>query len=227
VAKVGEHAVVLGASIGGLLAARVLSDFYRNVTVVERDILPTEVAQRRGVPQGHHVHALWPRGSQILDDLFPGFLKELVDDGCVVWDDGDFSRAILSFGGHQFVRSGFMPKFEYGDSAYYPSRPFLEDHVRRRVRAVSNVTLMEGHDLVEFTSNVDGTRVTGVLVSARIPAKRKLLRRIWLLTPRAEVLGHRHSWSAWVMSGQPSKKWSCGWSTRANCCGSRPVCTTN
>jgi 2-polyprenyl-6-methoxyphenol hydroxylase-like FAD-dependent oxidoreductase len=167
VAKVGEHAVVLGASIGGLLAARVLSDFYRNVTVVERDVLPTEVAQRRGVPQGHHVHALWPRGSQILDDLFPGFLKELVDDGCVVWDDGDFSRAILSFGGHQFVRSGFMPKFEYGDSAYYPSRPFLEDHVRRRVRAVSNVTLMEGHDLVEFTSNVDRTRVTGVLVSAR------------------------------------------------------------
>lgn len=165
-AAVGERAVVLGASMGGLLAARVLSDFYRHVTVVERDVLPTEVAQRRGVPQGHHVHALWPRGSQILDDLFPGFLKELVNDGCIVWDDGDFSRAVLSFGGHQFVRSGSMPKFRSSDSVYYPSRPFLEDHVRRRVRAMSNVTLMEGHDLVELTSTADRTRISGVLVSA-------------------------------------------------------------
>jgi 2-polyprenyl-6-methoxyphenol hydroxylase-like FAD-dependent oxidoreductase len=69
----GEHAVVLGASMGGLLAARVLSDFYHTVTVVERDELPTVSDQRRGVPQGRHVHALWPRGSQILDELFPGF----------------------------------------------------------------------------------------------------------------------------------------------------------
>ena len=51
-AKLGEHAVVLGASMSGLLAARVLADFYRSVTVVERDVLPTETAQRRGVPQG-------------------------------------------------------------------------------------------------------------------------------------------------------------------------------
>ena len=70
-AKIGEHAVVLGASMGGLLAARVLSDFYRTVTVVERDVLPVTSDQRRGVPQGRHAHALWPRGSQILDDLFP------------------------------------------------------------------------------------------------------------------------------------------------------------
>ena len=71
--KIGEHAVVLGASMSGLLAARVLSDFYRTVTVVERDVLPADDAQRRGVPQGQHTHALWPRGSQILDTFFPGF----------------------------------------------------------------------------------------------------------------------------------------------------------
>ena len=71
--KIGEHAVVLGASMSGLLAARVLSEFYRTVTVVERDVLPADDAQRRGVPQGQHTHALWPRGSQILDTFFPGF----------------------------------------------------------------------------------------------------------------------------------------------------------
>jgi 2-polyprenyl-6-methoxyphenol hydroxylase-like FAD-dependent oxidoreductase len=152
--------------MGGLLAARVLSDFYRAVTVVERDVLPTEIAQRRGVPQGRHVHALLPRGSQILDELFPGFLTELVSDGCIVWDDGDFSRVYVSFGGHQFVRSGITRNFRSSDSAYYPSRPFLEDHVRRRVRAIPNVTLMEGHDVVELTSNADRTRVTGALVTS-------------------------------------------------------------
>ncbi len=165
-AKIGEHAAVLGASMGGLLAARVLSDFYRTVTVVERDVLPTKVAQRRGVPQGRHVHALWPRGSQILDEFFPGLLAELVSNGCIVWNNGDFSMANLSFGGHQFVRSGVMRGYQPRDFAYYPSRPFLEDHVRRRLRVIPNVTLMEGHDVVELTSTADRSRVTGVLVTA-------------------------------------------------------------
>lgn len=67
VPRIGEHAVVLGASMGGLLAARVLADFYQTVTVVERDTLPDDPANRRGVPQGRHVHALLTRGAQILD----------------------------------------------------------------------------------------------------------------------------------------------------------------
>ena len=79
--KLGEHAVVLGASMGGLLAARVLADFYETVTVVERDVLPETSANRRGVPQGRHVHLLLARGSQVLDELFPGFLDELVAAG--------------------------------------------------------------------------------------------------------------------------------------------------
>lgn len=165
-AKIGEHAVVLGASMGGLLAARVLSDFYRTVTVVERDVMPNGSAQRRGVPQGRHVHALWPRGSQILDELFPGFLTELVADGSKVFDDGDFAKVDLSFGGHQLVRSGIFPHFRPRDATYWQSRPFLEDHVRRRVRAIANVTLMDGHDVVELTST-NRSRVTGVLVTSR------------------------------------------------------------
>jgi 2-polyprenyl-6-methoxyphenol hydroxylase-like FAD-dependent oxidoreductase len=72
----GERAVVLGASMGGLLAARVLADFFGTVTVVERDELPDDPANRRGVPQGRHVHAVLPRGAQILDELFPGILDE-------------------------------------------------------------------------------------------------------------------------------------------------------
>ena len=60
---IGEHAVVLGASMGGLLAARVLADHCRSVTVVERDELATEPLNRRGVPQGRQPHALLARAS--------------------------------------------------------------------------------------------------------------------------------------------------------------------
>ncbi|MDQ4103512.1 MAG: NAD(P)-binding protein [Actinomycetota bacterium] len=70
--QVGDHAIVIGASMAGLLAARVLSDAYHRVTVLERDALPAIGEHRKGVPQGRHVHGLLPRGEQICDELFPG-----------------------------------------------------------------------------------------------------------------------------------------------------------
>src|SRR4051794_3956752 len=49
-----KRAVVIGASMGGLLAARALADYYGEVTVVERDALPDGYEPRKGVPQGRH-----------------------------------------------------------------------------------------------------------------------------------------------------------------------------
>jgi flavin-dependent dehydrogenase len=66
------HAVVLGAGMAGLFTARVLSDFYDEVTVVERDRLPDTPVQRKGIPQGRHLHSFLSRGCQLLDDFFPG-----------------------------------------------------------------------------------------------------------------------------------------------------------
>lgn len=76
-AMLGEHAAVLGASMSGLLAARVLADHFQTVTVVDRDELPDEPVNRRGVPQGRHVHALLAGGSMALETFFPGILHEL------------------------------------------------------------------------------------------------------------------------------------------------------
>ena len=73
-----DHAVVLGGSIAGLLAARVLADTYPQVTVLDRDALAPGVAPRRGVPQGRHIHALLARGQLVLEELFPGLTDELV-----------------------------------------------------------------------------------------------------------------------------------------------------
>ena len=102
VPTIGDHAVVLGASMGGLLAARVLADAYRRVTIVERDRLPESGLDRRGVPQGRHAHGLLPRGAQILDELFPGLLADLVADGVPVLRDPREFRFI--FGGHQLCQ---------------------------------------------------------------------------------------------------------------------------
>ena len=163
----GERAVVLGASMSGLLAARVLADFYRTVTVVDRDVLPDEPANRRGVPQGRHPHALLARGAQTLGELFPEILDELVADGAPVWDDGEYSRLYVSFGGHLMLRSGKAVLDPKANAMYQPSRPFLEGHVRRRLQAIENVTILDGHDVAELTSTADRKRVTGVRVVDR------------------------------------------------------------
>jgi len=163
----GERAVVLGASMGGMLAARVLADFFETVTVVERDVLPDDPVVRRGVPQGRHVHVLLARGAQILDDLFPGLLNELVADGVPVWDDGELSKLHLSFGGHDILRSGKVAKEPKSLAIHMPSRPFLECHVRRRLQALSNVTILGGHEVAEVTTTPDRRRITGVRVVDR------------------------------------------------------------
>src|SRR2546422_11065075 len=78
---ISKHAIVIGASIGGLCAARVLSDFYDRVTLYERDELPDGPANRPAVPQGRHVHLLMARGAQEFDSHFPGLLDDMVADG--------------------------------------------------------------------------------------------------------------------------------------------------
>jgi len=160
------HAIVLGASIGGLLAARVLSDFYETVTLVERDVLPTHPVNRRGVPQGRQIHALAARGSQIIDGLFPGLLNDLVAGGAPIWNDGDYAKLHIAVGGHQIVRSGRSPKPQ-AMSIHFPSRPFLEWHVRQRVRAIPNVAILDGHDVLSLTSTSERDRVTGARIVDR------------------------------------------------------------
>ena len=101
-----------------------------------------------------------------MDELFPGFLDELVAAGAPVWGDGDLAKGYFSFSGHELVRSGKVPDHE-AFATYLPSRPLLECHVRRRLRAIPNVTVLEGHDVVELTAIAERDRVTGVRVVNR------------------------------------------------------------
>ncbi|OBJ32592.1 hypothetical protein A5620_24805 [Mycobacterium colombiense] len=162
----GRRAVVIGASISGLLAARVLADHYESVTVVDRDVLPSGPLNRRGVPQAAHSHVLLARCAPILRELFPGFLHELFAEGIPVWADGDLSKIDLAFGGHRLVRTGRL-RCPEAYVQYYPSRPLLEYRLRQRVQGIRNVTIVDRRDAVDLVATADRMRVVGVRVADR------------------------------------------------------------
>jgi 2-polyprenyl-6-methoxyphenol hydroxylase-like FAD-dependent oxidoreductase len=111
------------------------------------------------------IHAIQGRGSQIMDELFPGFLDELHSAGVPTWDGRDFSKFRVSIGGHR-VGPAKTPN-PLPMSVNFPSRSYLEWNVRRRVRAIPNVTILEGHDVAGLTATADRSRVTGARVVDR------------------------------------------------------------
>jgi 2-polyprenyl-6-methoxyphenol hydroxylase-like FAD-dependent oxidoreductase len=154
-----SSAIVLGASIGGLLAARALSKHFNRVTIVERDVLPQQAAMRKGVPQSAHAHGLLASGYRVMDDYFPGMMDELEAMGAPRGDVvGDFMW---------FQYGRWKLRHQSGLRGITLSRPCLEAALRRRVKAISNVTFLEGTDGVRPTFDTAAGRVTGFLVRRR------------------------------------------------------------
>jgi 2-polyprenyl-6-methoxyphenol hydroxylase-like FAD-dependent oxidoreductase len=151
--RAGEHAIVIGASIAGLLAARVLADAYDRVTVLDRDRLPDGVTEnRRAVPQGRHAHGLQLGGQEALEDLLPGFRADTMSEGAPALQPGVEMRFTLA--GNAIVRT------PVGTEGSVASRPLIEGIVRRRVRAIENVTVIDDCGVDELL-HADG-RITGV-----------------------------------------------------------------
>jgi 2-polyprenyl-6-methoxyphenol hydroxylase-like FAD-dependent oxidoreductase len=156
---IGDNAIVLGASMAGLLTARVLADAYTRVTVVERDNLPSDMSHRRGVPQGVHLHGLHAGGRQVLDELFPGFTEQVVAAGAEVGD---------SLGALRWQLSGQrLRQIDISLPGLAASRPFLEGQIRQRVRALPSVGFVEGHDVIGLVIDSERGRITGVRVAER------------------------------------------------------------
>ncbi|MFJ7146977.1 FAD-dependent oxidoreductase [Streptomyces sp. NPDC100445] len=153
----GRHAVVVGGSLAGLLAAHVLAAHVDRVTVVERDRFPEGPEPRPGVPQSRHVHVLLEGGQTALESLLPGFLRELREGGAprvgipedlVQWQNGLWFRRLPA-------------------SAYFHtgSRAQLEHLLRQRVLANPLINVVEGTDAVGLLG--DASRVRGVLLRER------------------------------------------------------------
>lgn len=154
----GQHAVVIGAGIAGLLAARVLSDHYAHVTVLERDDLVQTEAPRAGVPQGHHVHGLLARGAAIFEEFFPGLRQDLRQAGAPLGDFGD----TVAF---RFPE-GWSPRTTLGISLQTFTRPLLESRLHHRVASLPTVTFRPGTSVVGLTGSA--TRVTGIRTRPRL-----------------------------------------------------------
>lgn len=162
-----KHAIVIGGSLAGLCAARVLSDVTDRVTVYERDELPDGPQNRAAVPQGRHVHLLMARGAEEFESHFPGLLDGMVADGVPILEN---RPDCIHFGAAGHVL-GTAQKLKDQFTAYVPSRPHLEWQIRRRVLAIDNVDVVQAaveepvHDAVQ--ERVTGVRLTsGVTVSA-------------------------------------------------------------
>jgi 2-polyprenyl-6-methoxyphenol hydroxylase-like FAD-dependent oxidoreductase len=157
--ELGDHAVVIGAGMAGLVAARVLADHFAAVTVIERDRLPAGPTPRPGVPQSPHIHILLARGMAVLDQLFPGLEGELVAAGAVPID----------FPGDALWLSpaGWSQRFRPGLRLVSCSRPLLEWTVRRRLAAADTVRFLEGQEATGLTADEDKTVVTGVRLRPR------------------------------------------------------------
>ncbi len=154
------RAIVLGASLTGLLTATALAAHCREVLVVDRDPLDGDLdAPRKGVPQGKHSHGLLVGGLRAMEALLPGLTDELVDRGAL---PSDIIRDSV-----WIMRGAPVARFDSGLVGLLGTRTLLESQVRRRVRAIPAVRLLGEHDVVRLTATSDGRRVTGAVLAPR------------------------------------------------------------
>jgi len=152
-------AIVLGASISGLLAARALSGHFGRVIVVDRDRLPGGAETRSGVPQSAHAHGLLASGYRVMDRYFPGMMEELNRLGAPF---SDVTEDFLWFQyGHWKLR------FDSGLRGITVSRPCLESAIRRRVKELPNIIFLEGTEGIAPVFDGRAGQVTGLIVRRR------------------------------------------------------------
>ncbi len=154
-----QHAVVIGGSMAGLLAARVLLNHFGRVTVLERDRIPDHPSPRPGVPQAHQVHILLHQGQCILEKLFPGLEEELEAAGALQINWTRDVRWLSLWGWSPETTSNLWTR---------PcSRALLEWKIYQRLQAEVNLSFSPSTQAIGLITNRQRTVVTGVHVNTR------------------------------------------------------------
>jgi 2-polyprenyl-6-methoxyphenol hydroxylase-like FAD-dependent oxidoreductase len=144
-----------------MLAARVLSDHFDRVTLLERDRFSETPAARKGLPQARHVHALLGRGREAMERLLPGLTGELVRAGA---EPLDATQDVAWMGPY-----GWYVRFPGNLLLLAATRDLIDWGVRRRVAALPSVRIHQGADVVGLVPGPgDGPHVTGVRIRPRI-----------------------------------------------------------
>ncbi|SEM10662.1 2-polyprenyl-6-methoxyphenol hydroxylase [Mesobacillus persicus] len=152
--RLGQRAIVIGGGIAGKLAARVLSDYFNEVMVLDKNKESDQTSLRSGVPQGSHGHALLKSGEDILEDLFPGITNELLTSGAI---PSNFSKDIS-----WYHHGSWKIKHHSDIQTLQQSRPFLEGHLQRRLEQINNIHFIYGAKVSTILTNPDKTKITGV-----------------------------------------------------------------
>jgi 2-polyprenyl-6-methoxyphenol hydroxylase-like FAD-dependent oxidoreductase len=150
-----KHAVVIGGGIGGMCAARVLSQHFERVTLLERDALPKDAAHRKGVPQSRHPHVMLDRGRRELEALFPGWDDALRERGALNFDAGVDLAALQP--------DRWSTRRRTGHVMLCASRLLIESVIRDRIRSDPRVTIVEGVEAIDLLpAPGDPHRIAGV-----------------------------------------------------------------
>ena len=160
-----QHAIVLGGSLTGLLTARVLSQYYTQIIIIEKDTVHREPEARKGQPQTRHLHGLLPSGLQVMSRYFTGLLDEITSNGAKVFD---FAASM-----NWYCYGGFRKSFHIDIKSVSISRPLLEHIIRERVLALSNVRLVDNTTAKHLT--IDKQKITGVVIEEKVSGRTESL----------------------------------------------------
>jgi 2-polyprenyl-6-methoxyphenol hydroxylase-like FAD-dependent oxidoreductase len=152
---ISKQAVVIGAGLAGLAAAKAVARHFEKVVVVDRDALPDAPMPRPGTPQARHTHGLHAGGRRALDSLFPGIALDLVAAGAVrLRVRRDIRLEVPGFDP--------LPERDFGFDMFSLSRPALERVCRRRVERQLNIEFRPRTRVTELIASRDSLAVAGV-----------------------------------------------------------------
>ncbi len=154
-----QQAIVIGGSVAGLTAARVLADHFERVTVVERDRLQGNADFRKGVPQTRHAHLLLLRGLQNLEEMFPGLRQELLAQGALTVNVGEELLA--------YMQGNWLPNFVSDMEPVACSRPLLEQTIYRRLLVNPQISFLEETEVCGLLTDENRAQATGIAYRSR------------------------------------------------------------
>lgn len=163
----GQRAVVIGGSIAGLLSAKALSPFYREILIYDKDTLNVYPNNRKMTPQSHHVHIVLKAGEDGLNQLLPGFTDRMLSTGST---SIDMTQEMVSCSA-----LGIAPKWKAGIQLLSQSRSLLEHSLYQYItKECSNLSFhqksIDGFHHDASTNQIKGVMVKGESGLETIPA---------------------------------------------------------
>ena len=150
------RAVVVGASVAGLFAGRVLADYFDEVLLVDKEGLDGGPNPRKAVPQGNHIHGILTPTYHVLSRFIPELIDDLIDAGAHVFDGGKDWRF--------HIYGNVLAQGETGQTLIGSTRPFFEHRLRRAVSKIHNIDIRAGHRFAHWITDDNNVQVEGVVV---------------------------------------------------------------